>query len=178
MIKHSGNKYIYALCSIKKNRQMKYFFRIILVFTILTSCNKTDKLKGFEKRISNLENQNKILVDRLNYINTEFIKPFKIYEEIVLTELENPPNQIISDYDFLIKNYPNSFWKHEAKNRIENIKRRKKYWSKKNGWKLPEKPKKLELTEIIKSSSKLLEKIEYPAPPIEIIDPTISCPGC
>ena len=95
----------------------------------------------------------------MNSVNAEFIKPFKIYEKIVLSELENSPNQIISDYEFLIKNYPNSFWRHEAKKRIENVEKRKKYWSEKDGWKLPEKPKK----------PKSIKRI---GPMV------ISCPGC
>ncbi|RPD99140.1 hypothetical protein EGM88_03885 [Aureibaculum marinum] len=132
------------------------FFPILL---IITSCTKTEKLNKLENRITKIENQNKILVDSLNYVNAEFIKPFKIYEKIVLSELENSPNKIISDYEFLIKNYPNSFWKHEAKKRIENIKERRKYWSKKDGWKLPSNVKISELNEIIRP-------------------PVVYCPGC
>ena len=139
--------------------KMKNIFVIIISILLFTSCNDSEKLKDLENRISNIENQNKILMDSLNSVNIEFIKPFKIYEKIVLSELKTSPNQIISDYEFLIKNYPNSFWKHEAKKRIENIEKRKKYWSEKNGWELPKKPKKPEL--------------------IEIIEPmVISCPGC
>ncbi|MFD0990884.1 hypothetical protein ACFQ1R_12315 [Mariniflexile jejuense] len=138
---------------------MKNIFVIIISILLFTSCNDSEKLKDLENRISNIENQNKILLDSLNSVNIEFIKPFKIYEKIILSELKNSPNQIISDYEFLIKDYPNSFWKHEAKKRIENIEKRKKYWSEKNGWELPKKPKKPEL--------------------IEIIEPmVISCPGC
>lgn len=138
---------------------MKNIFLSFLVLLIVTSCTNTNKLDELENRIAKIERHNKILVDSLNSVNTEFIKPFKIYEKIVLSELENSPNQIISDYEFLIKYYPNSFWKHEAKKRIENIEKRKKYWSQKDGWKLPEKPKKPEF--------------------IEIAEPmVVSCPGC
>jgi len=138
---------------------MKNIFVIIITFSLITSCNNNEKLEGLEKRISNIENENKILNDSLESVMIEFIKPFKIYEKIVLSELKNSPSQIISDYEFLIKDYPNSFWKHEAKKRIENIEMRRKYWSEYGGWKLPKKEKKIEL--------------------IEIIEPTvISCPGC
>ena len=138
---------------------MKNCILLFLILLIVTSCNKAEKLNEIENRITNIENQNKILVDSLNSLNSEFIKPFKVYEKIVLSELKNSPNQIISDYEFLIKDFPNSFWKHEAKKRIKNIEDRKKYWSEKDGWKLPEKPKKPELTELIEIT-------------------TISCPGC
>ena len=138
---------------------MKNCILLFLILLIVTSCNKAEKLNEIENRITNIENQNKILVDSLNSLNSEFIKPFKVYEKIVLSELKNSPNQIISDYEFLIKDFPNSFWKHEAKKRIKNIEDRKKYWSEKDGWKLPEKQKKPELTELIEIT-------------------TISCPGC
>jgi hypothetical protein len=138
---------------------MKNCILLFLILLIVTSCNKAENLNEIENRITNIENQNKILVDSLNSLNSEFIKPFKVYEKIVLSELKNSPNQIISDYEFLIKDFPNSFWKHEAKKRIENIEDRKKYWSEKDGWKLPEKPKKPELIELIEIT-------------------TISCPGC
>ncbi len=138
---------------------MKNIFVIIISILLFTSCNDSEKLKDLENRISNIENQNKILLDSLNSVNIEFIKPFKIYEKIILSELKKSPNQIISDYEFLINDYPNSFWKHEAKKRIENIEKRKKYWSEKNGWELPKKTEEPEL--------------------IETIEPmVISCPGC
>lgn len=138
---------------------MKNIFVIILTFILFTSCNDNEKLKDLENRISNIENQNKILSDSLESVNIKLIRPFKVYEKIVLSELKNSPSQIISDYKFLIKDYPNSFWKHEAKKRIENIEMRKKYWSQYEGWKLPEKPKKPQSTETL-----------------EVI--SISCPGC
>jgi outer membrane protein assembly factor BamD (BamD/ComL family) len=129
---------------------------MLLTLFLITSC-KDDKIKDLENRISNIENQNKILNDSLDFVYAEFIEPFKMYEKIVLTEMENSPKQIITDYKNLIKHYPNSFWKHEAKKRIQNIEARKKYWSEEEGWKLPEKTKKPEL----------------------IIEPmVISCPGC
>ena len=142
-----------------ENYQMKNIILLSSILLIVTSCVKTEKLNELENRIIKIENLNKRLLDSLNSINAKFIKPFKIYEKTVLSELENSPNQIISDYEYLIKDYPNSFWRHEAKKRIENIEKRKKYWTKKNGWELPEKSKNPEL--------------------IEIIEPmVISCPGC
>lgn len=138
---------------------MKSTILILIMLLLVTSCNNTDPLSGLEARMTTLENQNKILLDSLNTVNTYFINPFKMYEQIVLSELENSPDQIISDYELLIHDYPNSFWKHEAKKRIEKIERRKKYWSEKEGWKLPEKPAKIEL--------------------IDLIEPmVITCPGC
>ena len=136
---------------------MKILF-IIITALVFTSCNDSQKLKNLELRVSNIENQNRLLSDSLQSVNTEFIEPFKIYEKIILSEFKNAPNQIISDYEFLIKHYPNSFWIHEAKKRIENVKKRKKYWSKKAGWVFPKKP-------VI---------------PVNIFEssPIISCPGC
>jgi uncharacterized FlgJ-related protein len=138
---------------------MKNIFVFILIISLFTSCSNSNKMKDLENRITTIENQNKILMDSLKSVNAEFLKPFKIYRKIVLSELKKSPNQIISDYEFLIKNYPNSFWQHEAKKRMENIETRKKYWSVEEGWKLPKKIKKPELTEIIEIT-------------------TISCPGC
>ena len=138
---------------------MKNTIPFLLTIFIVSSCTHNEKLSELEKRIIIVESQNKILLDSLNSTKNKFIKPFKIYEQLVLSELKNSPNQIISDYKILINDYPNSFWKHEAKKRIENIERRKKYWSEKDGWKLPEKPKKPKLIEIIQPIS-------------------ISCPGC
>ena len=135
---------------------MKNCILLFLVFSTIISCDKAEKLNEIESRIANIEEQNKMLIDSLKLLNSEFIEPFKVYEKIVLSELKNAPNQIISDYQYLLKNFPNSFWKHEAKKRIENIENRKRYWSEKDGWKLPNKPKFIELNRVT----------------------TISCPGC
>ncbi len=133
---------------------MKNVYILIISTLFLISCNDSKKLKDLEKRIYNVENNNKILSDSLN----KFVKPFKIYEKIVLSELTKSPNQIILEYESLIKNYPNSFWKHEAVKRIKNVEKRRKYWSEKNGWKLPKKTPNIKV--------------------IEIIEPVVSCPGC
>ncbi|MDP5157802.1 MAG: hypothetical protein NWQ07_04400 [Flaviramulus sp.] len=108
---------------------MKNSILLFLIFLFVTSCNKTDKLSELENRITNIEN--KILVDNLDSVNSEFIKPFKVYEKIVLSELSNSPNQIISDYEFLIKEYPNSFWKHEAKKELKTLRNGKNTGQKK-----------------------------------------------
>lgn len=116
-------------------------------------------MKDLELRITSLEKQHKTTLDSLNTLNTEFIKPFKTYEKIVLDEFKNSPTKTLSDYEDLIEDYPNSFWKHEAKKRMENIERREKHWTEKNGWKFPEKRKKSKASEIVEIEA-------------------ISCPGC
>lgn len=116
-------------------------------------------MKDLELRITSLEKQHKTTLDSLNTLNTEFIKPFKTYEKIVLDEFKNSPTKTLSDYEDLIEDYPNSFWKHEAKKRMANIERREKHWTEKNGWKFPEKRKKSEASEIVEIEA-------------------ISCPGC
>lgn len=137
---------------------MKTYFFCILTGLIFSSCSNNSELSVLETRITAIEKENKTLKDSLNSINSDLIKPYQAYEKILLSELETSPDKIIADYELLIKTYPNSYWKHEAKKRIENVKDRRKYWSEKNGWQLPAKPKK--------------EAPEIFAPQV------ISCPGC
>ncbi|SFW26286.1 hypothetical protein [Cellulophaga fucicola] len=146
---------------------MKNISILILIFSIATSCNDDSKMKDLENRILNIENKNKILSDSLHNVTTKFVTPFQLYEKIVLSELKTPPNKIIANYEALIKNYPDSFWQHEAKKRVENIKNRKEYWSEKDGWKLPSK----------KTPKIKIPKVIIP-PPLYEPDPTINCPGC
>jgi len=144
---------------------MKNTFVIILTLLLVVSCNKTDKINSLENQLTDIKSQNRILVDSLNSVNTKFVKPFTIYEKIVLSESKNSPNQIISDYEFLIKKYPNSFWEDEAKKGIKNIESRKKYWSENDGWKSSkkskqtQKPRKPEIVEIIESTTSEAEQV-------------------
>ncbi len=138
---------------------MKNFVISVLVILIFVSCKRDEKLEDFENRISNIENKNEILSDSIHLLKAQFIEPFKLYEELVLFELKRSPSQSIRDYEFLMREYSGSFWAHEAKKRIENIKTRSKYWSEEKGWKLPKRVKDFETNEIIETT-------------------IISCPGC
>lgn len=48
--------------------KMKSSLILFLFFSLITSCNKTDKLRELENRITSLENQNKLLVNSLNAV--------------------------------------------------------------------------------------------------------------
>ncbi len=135
---------------------MKQYFITILLILAFISCNDDRNLDLIKTKIEEVEKQNNSLFDSLEKINNNYLTPFKIYEKIVLSEVNKSPEILIKEYKRLIKKYPNSFWMHEAKNRIKNIEKRKKYWSENNGWNLP------------------LEKEE----PFIIETKTISCPGC
>ncbi|MGB2684259.1 MAG: hypothetical protein WBC43_04510, partial [Olleya sp.] len=110
------------------------------LFCVLTNCEKEDDF--LSKELNELKNSNKKLNAELDSLKKLYINPFKQYENIVLDESKNNPDSIINEYEKLIKNHPNSFWKHESERRIKNIEKRKKYWTKKNGWKLNDIPKK------------------------------------
>ena len=71
---------------------MKNIFVLILTISLFTSCSNSNKMKDLENRITTIENQNKILMDSLKSVNAEFLKPFKIYRKIVLSELKKSPN--------------------------------------------------------------------------------------
>lgn len=115
---------------------------IIILFLFL-SCKKENKEDDFlSKELNELLNSNKKLNAELDSLKKLYINPFKQYENIVLDERKNNPDSIINEYEKLIKNHPNSFWKHESERRIKNIEKIKKYWTKKNGWKLNDIPKK------------------------------------
>lgn len=126
----------------------------------LISCGSESKFEELEERVVYLEKQNKSLSDTLNIIYKQYLKPFRNYEKIVLSELRNPPNYLISGYEELIDEYPNSFWQHEARKRIINIESRKKFWFGSSGWQFPK-------------DSNIVE-FDY----IENNQPEITCPGC
>lgn len=134
---------------------MKKFNFLIFVFLIITSCTNKSNDAQLNEKLNKLKDSHEKLIAEFDSINNYYVKPFRIYENIVLKEKESNPDSIIKRYKKLIKNYPNSFWKHESERRIENIKKRKKYWTEKNGWKFDDIPKKPNYDEQI-----------------------ISCPGC
>jgi len=102
---------------------MKGYYLIILLLCF--SCNK----KG-----------NHTIIDSNNKINIkkDSIKQFKEYQDLIINEKNKSPDSIISGYLKFSTTYPNSFWKQEIIKRISNIDSIRKYWSKKDGWKLLE----------------------------------------
>jgi len=124
----------------KKSKNQLSILLFLSLFCVLTNCEKEDDF--LSKELNELKNSNKKLNAELDSLKKLYINPFKQYENIVLDESKNNPDSIINEYEKLIKNHPNSFWKHESERRIKNIEKRKKYWTKKNGWKLNDIPKK------------------------------------
>lgn len=121
---------------------------IAILFLFLRAQGK--KSDYLEKKIENLDKH-------LRSLEANFEVPFKDFQHILSNELMNPPSTSIEAYEELIKLYKNTYWAHEAKKRIQNIKNRSIYWSKEKGWDLPK----------IDSVTK-----KNPEPHI------ISCPGC
>lgn len=134
---------------------MKKYNLLILILILTVSCTKRNDVILLRSELNELKNSHKSLDKELDSIKKLYVMPFKLYESIVINEKELEPDSIIHDYKQLIDKYPNSFWKHESEIRIKNIEMRKKYWTKKDGWKLDDFPKK----------------------PL-VDEQTISCPGC
>lgn len=130
---------------------------VLLVFILCFSCAKNEQEDSLKKEIEILKQNYKEVVNELNIINENYVTPFKLYEENVLSEFKTSPDTIIAKYTKLIEKYPNSFWKHESERRIKNIKQRKHLWTKNNGWNLRDN--------------------DIPEKPI-YIEQVISCPGC
>lgn len=106
-----------------------------------------------EKRLAALEKKQQELQDSLAQIRLDYVEPLERYQDLVMKESQTHPDTLINGYTRLMKDYPNSFWSHEAKKRVKNIEdRRDLYWNDKTGWNL--------------------DVIYVP------VDATISCPGC
>jgi len=118
---------------------MKY---IKIIFSaaviVLTSCTDNQNLKN---EIMQLKSDNALFKKKLDSLNNNYIIPFSSYQDVVMHELKSSPDSIINSYNKIIEKYPNSYWSHEAKRRIENIEKRKKSWSEENGWNLDIPPK-------------------------------------
>lgn len=91
--------------------------------TLWTSCTSD------EKRLTNLEKSIEHLQDSLKNINKQFVRPLEEFQAIVLSEYDNPPAVSIEKYEKLIKDFGNTYWAHESRKRIKNIKDRSKYWT-------------------------------------------------
>jgi len=132
---------------------MKNMILLVILSIIFTNCQETSENNDLKKKLDDLTNNDKYLSTRLDSIEKIYVKPYKIFEEAVINESGRKPDSIIFYYMKIIKAYPNSYWSHEAKRRIQNVEKRRKLWSEENGWEL------LKVT------------------PVKDIE-TISCPGC
>lgn len=126
-----------------------------IAFIILILCGSALEIScsTSQTRLAKLEKSVGYLQDSLQKINNQFVRPFEEYQAILNSEFDNPPLVTIGKYEKLIENYGSSYWAHESKKRITNIKDRSKYWTKEKGWEL--------LNEIEKERGT-----------------KISCPGC
>ncbi len=132
---------------------MKKMMLFISAIALLSCGGDTKKL---EQRIADLQLQNDQLKKEQVTMQVSFFEPFNKYQELVLSEPTTHPDTLISKYNLLIKDYPKSYWNHEARKRIKKINKNRKYWIK-GKWELPE-----EDEDVIQID------------PYEII----SCPGC
>lgn len=133
---------------------MKVLIPIILLALITLSGNQ--KFWELENRISVVETQNKILSDSVLYIQSNFIKPMKVYERIVFEEITRSPEETISEYRRLINMYPNTMWEDEAKKRIERVQVKVRYWENLEGWNLPMEKYKPRSIETIDNASTII----------------------
>ena len=131
----------------------KIIILTIIVFSIICCQNNNPEIEILKQKLDKIIITNNELIERIKSIDSTFVAPYSIYEEAVLNENKRSPDSIISIYQNIIKKFPNSFWSHEAQNRINNVEKRRKLWSKKKGW------------ELLKVK------------PIKDIE-AISCPGC
>ncbi len=127
-------------------------FVIISFILLMASC--ATNTKKLEEKIANLQSENNQLKKEQAVLQVGFFEPFDKYQALVLSEPVTHPDTLIKGYNQLMEDYPKSFWGHEAKKRMKNIKSRKKYW-KNNKWELPE---------------------EYEI--VLVPDEIASCPGC
>ncbi len=114
----------------------------ILSILIFSGCAENQNNQDLKNDLVQLKTDNAMLKKNIDSLNKEFILPFKLYQENVMSELKSHPDSIINSYKNIIAKYPKSYWSHEAKRRIENIKTKRIFWSKEKGWDLniPKKP--------------------------------------
>ncbi|WP_440121497.1 hypothetical protein [Tenacibaculum sp. Ill] len=105
---------------------------LLLSLAFLFSCKNTE----LETRLGQLEKENLELKSKLDSVNT-FIHPFKDLEKIILNEVNNSPDSIISKYNHFIKRFPDSYWSIEAKKRVYRIDARRSFWTPEKGWDFP-----------------------------------------
>lgn len=143
-----------------KGRQL-----ILFVILICFGCSNDEKYESLKKEILLLKESNSKLEKNIESANVEYVLPFKVFEEIIMNEFDRSPDSSINAYKDLMARYPNSYWNHEAKARIENIEKRREYWTKEKGWDFNTK----------KEKSPVIKKPELKE---VVMERSISCPGC
>lgn len=135
---------------------MRKVLFVLIIILLVSSCaqNSKEQFIELETEIREVKDSNERLKNRLDSIDNNFLHPFYSFQKTLLMESDISPDSIISRYNQLIKEYPNTFWSHEAEKRKNKVDERKKYWE--NGeWNLPKN-----------------------AGEIKIPIHAISCPGC
>lgn len=134
---------------------MKNLCISIVFILFLVGCQKNGNPTNndLNQKLEKIIESNGNITKRLDTIQKTFITPYNLFEDAVLNENKRSPDSIITVYKRIIKMFPNSYWSHEAKKRIQNVEKRRELWSEEKGW---------ELLKVI--PSKDME--------------TISCPGC
>ena len=138
---------------------------LLLLMLIFLGCQNDEKYEALKKDILTLKESNSKLEKKLEATQIEYVLPFKIFEEIVMNEFARSPDSTVNAYKDLMVRYPKSYWNHEAKARIENIEKRRQYWTKEKGWNF----------NTLKKTSPTIKK---PNLKEVIMERTISCPGC
>jgi hypothetical protein len=116
---------------------MKIFCITFITLIFFNSCqqNKND-LKNLKNELKVTgENYEKLELE-IDEIKNNYLKPFEMFEKSVLEEKNKRPDSSIREYKKIIEMFPNSYWSHESKRRIENINNRKHLWSEEEGWNL------------------------------------------
>jgi hypothetical protein len=103
-----------------------------------------------------LRTENQDLKSELLILKDSLLKPFMEFERLVRSEYSTSPYLLMEKYEEFIGTYADSYWAHEAKKRLKNIRSRLKYYDAYKGWQLPQDLK-----------DETLFK-----------DSVISCPGC
>lgn len=108
---------------------MRHTLSIIGVLLIF-SCSRhnQEEIQQLRFDFQKLRKDNDSLSSVLDSLKLNFIEPFVRYEQILMNEKEMSPDSIIQQYEQLINAFPNSFWNHEAKKRINNIDKRRELW--------------------------------------------------
>jgi len=142
---------------------MKYI-KIIFSATVIVLASCTDN-QNLKNEITQLKSDNALFKKKLDSLNKDYVIPFRSYQDVIMNELKSNPDSIINSYNKIIDKYPNSYWSHEAKRRIENIEKRREYWTKEKGWNFSAK-------------NKMSPTFKKPTYEEVVMERTISCPGC
>lgn len=116
---------------------MKKFCITFITLIFFNSCqyNQND-LSNLKTQLKITEENYETLELEIEDLKSNYLKPFQMFEKSVLEEKNKNPDSIISIYKEIIEMFPDSYWSHESKRRIENINNRKHLWSEKGGWDL------------------------------------------